>query len=172
MIDKAPPAMLAAWNAVQKIEGEQRACWASYLRVQGGALINRKDLVITLAKDEKTVIGRYGETQKITPYGVRCTELVGVVFKSVRHTWTPVQTGDVRASGGVAVAFPWTRVNNCTRTVCEVEPEPSHPAPEPVPVQLPEEAKRQVIEAWAAVGACPYPRLILLPDKSEEEPDS
>lgn len=126
----------------------------------------------TFAKDEKTVIGRYGETQKITPYGVRCTELVGVVFKSVRHTWTPVQTGDVRASGGVAVAFPWTRVNNCTDRVGEVEPMPRPSAPESIPAQLPSEAKKLVIKAWADIGACPYPRLILLPDKSEEETDS
>jgi hypothetical protein len=163
MIDKAPPAMLAAWNAVQKIEGEQRACWASYLRVQGGALINRKDLVITLAKDEKTVIGRYGETQKITPYGVRCAELVGVVFKSVRHTWTPVQTGDVRASGGVAVAFPWTRVNNCTDRIDHSSsmPAPFMPKSAPSPAIFSHDEATQLHHAWLALGACPWPRPVV-----------
>jgi hypothetical protein len=163
MVNEAPAAMRRAWNAVQKIDGEKRACWAEYLRAQGGALVPRKELVVTLAKDEKTVIGRYGETQRITPYGVRCSDLIGVVFKSVRHTWTPVQ-----ATGGrgvaVGVAVPRTRVNNCThpdRTA------PAMPPAAPVP-DLPDEAKRALIAAWGAVNACPYPRLIV-PDNSPQE---
>ena len=163
MVNEAPAAMRRAWNAVQKIDGEKRACWAEYLRAQGGALVPRKELVVTLAKDEKTVIGRYGETLRTTPYGVRCSDLIGVVFKSVRHTWTPVQ-----ATGGrgvaVGVAVPRTRVNNCThpdRTA------PATPPAAPVP-DLPDEAKTALIAAWAAVNACPYPRLIV-PDNPTHE---
>lgn len=156
MLNEAPAAMRRAWDAVQKIDGEKRACWAEYLRAQGGALVPRKELVVTLAKDEKTVIGRYGETLRTTPYGVRCSDLIGVVFKSVRHTWTPVQ-----ATGGrgvaVGVAVPRTRVNNCTHPD---RPAPATPPAAPVP-DLPDEAKRALIAAWAAVNACPYPRLIV-----------
>ncbi|WP_426054699.1 replication endonuclease [Janthinobacterium sp. PSPC2-1] len=156
MLNEAPAAMRRAWDAVQKIDGEKRACWAEYLRAQGGALVPRKELVVTLAKDEKTVIGRYGETLRTTPYGVRCSDLIGVVFKSVRHTWTPVQ-----ATGGrgvaVGVAVPRTRVNNCTHPD---RPTPSTPPAAPAP-DLPDEAKTALIAAWAAVNACPYPRLIV-----------
>jgi hypothetical protein len=163
MLNEAPAAMRRAWDAVQKIDGEKRACWAEYLRAQGGALVPRKELVVTLAKDEKTVIGRYGETQRITPYCVRCSDLIGVVFKSVRHTWTPVQ-----ATGGrgvaVGVAVPRTRVNNCTHPD---RPAPATPPAAPVP-DLPDEAKTAVIAAWAAVNACPYPRLIV-PDTPPKE---
>ena len=163
MLNEAPAAMRRAWDAVQKIDGEKRACWAEYLRAQGGALVPRKELVVTLAKDEKTVIGRYGETLRTTPYGVRCSDLIGVVFKSVRHTWTPVQ-----ATGGrgvaVGVAVPRTRVNNCTHPD---RPAPATPPAAPVP-DLPDEAKTAVIAAWAAVNACPYPRLIV-PDNPPQE---
>ena len=163
MLNEAPAAMRRAWDAVQKIDGEKRACWAEYLRAQGGALVPRKELVVTLAKDEKTVIGRYGETLRTTPYGVRCSDLIGVVFKSVRHTWTPVQ-----ATGGrgvaVGVAVPRTRVNNCTHPD---RPAPATPPAAPVP-NLSDEAKTAVIAAWAAVNACPYPRLIV-PDNPPQE---
>ncbi|WP_423828254.1 replication endonuclease [Solimicrobium silvestre] len=110
MMNEAPEPMRRAWDAVQKIEGIKRADWAEYLRAQGGAIVPRKKLVITLAKDEKTVIGRYGETIKVTPYGVHCAALIGVVFKSVRHTWTPVNHG----GDGAVFDLPRTRVNNCT----------------------------------------------------------
>ncbi|AYM75468.1 replication endonuclease [Janthinobacterium agaricidamnosum] len=165
MLNEAPAAMRRAWDAVQKIDGEKRACWAEYLRAQGGALVPRKELVVTLAKDEKIVIGRYGETLRTTPYGVRCSDLIGVVFKSVRHTWTPVQ-----ATGGhgvaVGVAVPRTRVNNCTHPV---GPAPATPPAAPTP-NLPDEAKAALIAAWAAVNACPYPRLIV-PDSPPLEGD-
>lgn len=163
MVNKAPAAMRRAWNAVQKIDGEKRACWAEYLRAQGGALVPRKELVVTLAKDEKTVIGRYGETLRTTPYGVRCSHLIGVVFKSVRHTWTPVQATGARAVA-VGVAVPRTRVNNCTHPD---RPAPATPPAAPAP-DLPDEAKTAVIAAWAAVNACPYPRLIV-PDNPPHE---
>ncbi|PJC95416.1 replication protein [Janthinobacterium sp. BJB1] len=163
MLNEAPAAMRRAWDAVQKIDGEKRACWAEYLRAQGGALVPRKELVVTLAKDEKTVIGRYGETLRTTPYGVRCSDLIGVVFKSVRHTWTPVQATGARAVA-VGVAVPRTRVNNCTHPD---RPAPATPPAAPVP-DLPDEAKTALIAAWAAVNACPYPRLIV-PDNPPHE---
>ncbi|MDN2707934.1 replication endonuclease [Janthinobacterium sp. SUN118] len=163
MLTEAPAAMRRAWDAVQKIDGEKRACWAEYLRAQGGALVPRKELVVTLAKDEKNVIGRYGETQRITPYGVRCSDLIGVVFKSVRHTWTPVQATGGRAVA-VGVAVPRTRVNNCTHPVGAA---PATPPAAPAP-NLSDEAKTAVIAAWAAVNACPYPRLIV-PDNPPYE---
>ncbi|MDO8031898.1 replication endonuclease [Janthinobacterium sp. SUN128] len=163
MLNEAPAAMRRAWDAVQKIDGEKRACWAEYLRAQGGALVPRKELVVTLAKDEKTVIGRYGETLRTTPYGVRCSDLIGVVFKSVRHTWTPVQATGGRAVA-VGVAVPRTRVNNCTHPD---RPSPATPPAAPMP-DLPDEAKTALIAAWAAVNACPYPRLIV-PDNPPNE---
>ena len=163
MVNEAPATMRRAWNAVQKIDGEKRACWAEYLRAQGGALVPRKELVVTLAKDEKTVIGRYGETLRTTPYGVRCSDLIGVVFKSVRHTWTPVQATGARAVA-VGVAVPRTRVNNCTHPD---RPAPATPPAAPAP-ELPDEAKTALIAAWAAVNACPYPRLIV-PDNPPHE---
>ncbi|MBE3023082.1 replication endonuclease [Janthinobacterium sp. GW458P] len=163
MLNEAPAAMRRAWDAVQKIDGEKRACWAEYLRAQGGALVPRKELAVTLAKDEKTVIGRYGETLRITPYGVRCSDLIGVVFKSVRHTWTPVQATGARAVA-VGVAVPRTRVNNCTHPD---RPAPVTPPAAPIP-NLSDEAKTALIAAWAAVNACPYPRLIF-PDNPPHE---
>ena len=163
MLNEAPAAMRRAWDAVQKIDGEKRACWAEYLRAQGGALVPRKELVVTLAKDEKTVIGRYGETLRITPYGVRCSDLIGVVFKSVRHTWTPVQATGARAVA-VGVAVPRTRVNNCTHPD---RPAPATPLAAPAP-NLHDEAKTALIAAWAAVNACPWPRLIV-PDTPPHE---
>lgn len=185
MLNEAPAAMRRAWDAVQKIDGEKRACWAEYLRAQGGALVPRKELVVTLAKDEKTVIGRYGETQRITPYGVRCSDLIGVVFKSVRHTWTPVQ-----AAGGhgvaVGVAVPRTRVNNCThpdrpaqpdrspdivRAICDEERTAiwacaAHNNLCPFPRIPGDQEKIDLLFDVARLNACPYPRVIVTDSSS------
>ena len=174
MVQEAPPAMAAAWDAVQKIEGEKRACWASYLRAQGGALVKRDDLMITLAKESKTVIGRYEECERVTPYGVYCRQMAGVVFKSVRHSWTPVQGNDARTSAGLG--FPWTRVNNCTEpantgVAVAASFAPTPPAApvmfSPIkasaiyvhPADVPAGAERiTLVKAWNAIGACPWPR--------------
>ncbi|PUA16849.1 replication endonuclease [Glaciimonas sp. PCH181] len=157
MVNEAPEPMRRAWNAAQKIEGEKRADFAEYLRAQGGPLVPRKNLIITLAKDIKTFIGRYGETIKSTPYGVHCAALFGVVFKSVRHTWTPVKA-DASARGGAAVDLPRTRVNNCT--VPEVAPPEKQPDwMIPDANCFPLDAKNALIDAWAALNACPFPRI-------------
>ncbi|NUU02701.1 replication endonuclease [Herbaspirillum robiniae] len=161
MVQEAPPAMAAAWNAVQKIKGEKRACWADYLRAQGGALVKRDDLMITLAKDSKAVVGRYEERERITPYGVYCRQMVGVVFKSVRHVWTPVQGNDARASAGLG--FPWTRVNNCTEAAAPgFAAEVSFaPAAAPAPIKFAADDSAQIHHAWLALGACPWPRPVV-----------
>lgn len=179
MLNEAPAAMRRAWDAVQKIDGEKRACWAEYLRAQGGALVPRKELVVTLAKNEKTVIGRYGETLRTTPYGVRCSDLIGVVFKSVRHTWTPVQATGARGVA-VGVAVPRTRVNNCTHPVDVIPATPisappfvysdidqnailcswAHNLACPFPRIHGDEQKIALIHEMAAIGACPYPQVI------------
>ncbi|KAF3999194.1 replication endonuclease [Glaciimonas immobilis] len=165
MVNEAPAPMRRAWNAAQKIEGEKRADFAEYLRVQGGPVIPRKNLIITLAKDLTTCIGRYGETIKSTPYGVHCAALFGVVFKSVRHIWTPVPS-DTTACDGAAVALPRTRVNNCTHPAVplrEKQPDWSFPDVN----KFPQEAKSALIAAWAALNACPYPRIF---DEPKETP--
>jgi hypothetical protein len=176
MVQEAPPAMAAAWNAVQKVEGEKRACWASYLRAQGGAIVKRDDLMVTLAKETKTVTGRYEECERVMPYGVQCRQMAGVVFKSVRHTWTPVQGHDARTSAGSG--FPWTRVNNCTQPA-GTDFAASRPAVPPSPAASAREIfspllasgiylhpanlragpeRTRLMEAWEAIGACPWPR--------------
>lgn len=156
MVKNAPASMAQAWQAVQKIDGEKRADWSQYLKAQGGAIVARKDLVITLAKDEKTVIGRYGEAVRVMPYGVHCADLVGVVYASVRHVWRQVERVGVVGVAG-AVAVPRTRVNNCTQ-VQEREQSDVVRVPLAVPV-LSIDAKRAVLHQWAVLGACPYPRL-------------
>ncbi|HWX02485.1 replication endonuclease [Collimonas sp.] len=163
MVNQAPAPMRRAWDAAQKIEGEKRADFAEYMRAQGGPIVPRKNLQITLAKDEKTVIGRYGETVKVTPYGVHCAALAGVVFKSVRHTWTPVRS----AAGGVEVALPRTRVNNCTRPTDDFSANRPKRTFYESPT-LDDQAKCEVIQAWAAINACPYPRILVTdPDRSD-----
>lgn len=110
-VEGADGPMLQAYQAVQKIEGEKRADWAEYLRAQGGPIVARRNLQITLAKNEAKVIGRYGETLRIMPYGVKAE---GVIYLSTRYHWTPVK----RESIGTVMPTirpSRTRVNNCTQ---------------------------------------------------------
>lgn len=156
MVQGAPMRMVMAWQAVQKEAGGKRADWAQYLRAQGGAVVARKDLVITLASDKKTVQGRYGEAVRVMPYGVRCVDLSGVVFQSVRYTWK-------QSKGAVAVAFdlPRTRVNKCTQEENNTKNQASPDFKKVVDFVLPESAKREIIFQWSTLGACPFPRLIM-----------
>lgn len=159
MVKNAPPSMAQAWQAVQKIDGEKRADWAQYLKAQGGAIVARKDLVITLAKDEKTVVGRYGEAVRIMPYGVHCADLAGVVYASVRHVWRQVERAGVAVAVAVDFAVTRTRVNNCTQVQEQEQSDVVRvrvPLVEPV---LSIDAKQAVLHQWAVLGACPYPRL-------------
>ncbi|MGS0743271.1 replication endonuclease [Glaciimonas sp. GG7] len=161
MVNEAPELMKRAWYAAQKIDGDEvtskRADFADYMRVQGGPIVARKNLTIKLAKDVTTCIGRYGETTKSTPYGVHCVALFGVVFKSVRHIWTPVAAATA-ACDGAAVALPRTRVNNCTQPGPGLRENQPDRSPSDMNT-LPQKAKSVLIAAWAALKACPYPRI-------------
>lgn len=166
MVQGAPDSMRKAWDAVQKIEGEKRADWAQYLKAQGGAIVPRKNLVITLAKDKKTVIGRYGESVQVVPYGVRCAHLAGVVYASVRHVWRQVEkVRGVAVAVGVAVAgafaVPRTRVNNCTQgqDVEQSDTQRGGSAAVALPVWVFSDADRAQVRE--VLNACPYPRLIV-----------
>jgi hypothetical protein len=110
VVDAEGP-MLQAFQAVQKVEGEKRADWAEYLRAQGGPIVARCDLQITLAKNETKVTGRYGEAVRVMPIGVKAD---GIIYISTRYQWTPVKREGV-ASAMPAILPPRTRVNNCTQ---------------------------------------------------------
>jgi len=61
----------------------------------------------------------------------------------------------------------WTRVNNCTAPVA-AQPAMSanfHDATVHAPVIYPPQASAELDSAWLALGACPWPRLILDPEK-------
>ena len=104
----APEAIKEAWKAVQKTEGS-RTSFASYLRQQGGPAVGRAGL-IQLAKRTITVEGKYATYQDEKPCGVYHAWNIGAVYESVRHVWKRLEKTEA-----VAVAVPWTRVNNCTR---------------------------------------------------------
>lgn len=111
----APEAIKAAWLAVQKIESEdpavaKKADFAAYVQAQGGVFIGR-DASIRIATKEMTVAGRYATRQQEKPCGVYHVSNPNAVYESVRYQWTPVTDGTAKP---VAVALPWTRVNNCT----------------------------------------------------------
>lgn len=157
MVKHAPERLAMAWNAAQKIEGVQRADFAQYLRAQGGAIVPRKDLVLTLAKNQQTVIGRYGEAERVVPYGVQTAELCGVVYQSVRHVWRQVEPGTVAVAVAGAFAVPRTRVNNCTQSL-QCEPNGGAVGVHPDLIQgrvdrthQERRGKRPVVPAWARV---------------------
>ncbi|WP_194270545.1 replication endonuclease [Glaciimonas soli] len=117
MVTYASDQMKTAWAAVQRDdELGQRADFARYLKVQGGAIVPRALRMLSLAIRETRVLGRYEETDKLMPYGVECVYDYGVVFYSQRYQWKLV-TGDRKNAAGVGVAFdlPRTRVNKCTQ---------------------------------------------------------
>lgn len=108
-----------AWQAAQKLEaqkiGEEKsttlkaADFAEYLRAQGGAVPGRSYRV-KVAMTTAEIQGRYGLALGKKPVGVFAAINPGAVYESIRYRWT-------RTGRGVAVAFPWTRVNNCTQDI-------------------------------------------------------
>ena len=112
-IANAPDELRAAWEAVQKIESEdaaiaKRADWAAYCRAQGGVFVGRGARV-KIATKPVEVVGRYATKQEEKPCGVYLVTQAHAVYESVHYRWT------VKDGSGVAVAVPWTCVNNCTQ---------------------------------------------------------
>ncbi|AMP14881.1 replication endonuclease [Collimonas pratensis] len=128
-VRNSPGYVLDAWQAAQKIEvmredklvTEKSADFAGYIKAQGGVTIGRQ-YRIGIAKREAEMEGRYGLSLGEKPVGIYAKENAAAVYESTRYTWR-------RAAGGVAVAVPWTRVNNCT------QPSWTRYATEPAPIE-------------------------------------
>ncbi len=105
-VQQAPQFIRDAWAAAQKIEGQKPADFAAYIRAQGGVMTGRK-YRIGIATRLAEVEGRYGITEAPRPVGIYAKANPNAVYESTRYRWT-------RSGRAVAVASPWTRVNNCT----------------------------------------------------------
>lgn len=111
-VQNAPEVIKEAWRAVQKIESDdpaiaKQADFAAYVKVQGGPFVGR-GACIQIAKKMQLVEGRYLTREEAKPCGVYHVSQQNAVYESVRYTWT------ITSGRGVAVAVPWTGVNNCT----------------------------------------------------------
>lgn len=124
--DMAPPRVQMAWDGVHRVPvegGERRACWLTYLELQGGAGVGR-DCPLRVAKLRQEFDGRYERIERALPVGVYTTDAPDVCVKSTRRKWRPrervqgVKPGAAlveRAGQGAKRAAPWTRFNNCTQ---------------------------------------------------------
>lgn len=112
----APQHIQDAWTACQREEttdadtGEvlvtKRACFAGYIRAQGG--VNRgRNYRIAVAAPIKAVEGRYGLTDRPVPAGIYCRAAPDITYASKRYTWK-------RTGVAVALRSPRSPVNNCT----------------------------------------------------------
>ena len=106
----APAAIQEAHDAAQKTE-ERQADFAGFLRACGGVGLKRSDYLMTVAKEEKRIQGRYGLSITARPVGVALTHCPERGFRSNRRTWTPF-----RSAKPPAALPPWTCVNNCTHS--------------------------------------------------------
>ena len=71
----APDTLRSCVSAVnlQKTEpGIPAAAWGTYVRAQGGVFTPRKDLKVTLFKEDNGEVGRYGEMMGVKTYGIQC----------------------------------------------------------------------------------------------------
>jgi hypothetical protein len=113
-----------AWTAVQSVKADvmkadgttktetvKQADWKSYLLAQGGPRVGR-GAAIKVARMETPIDGKYAAYNAFKPVGVMEVDRPGVVYESVRYTWTVKGAGPART--GAAFDFPWTGVNNCT----------------------------------------------------------
>lgn len=107
-VAQAPEAIRAAWTAAQK-DGDKQASYADYVRAYGGVHMGRFGAVL-LAKSVAHIDGKYAAYEIDKPVGVYAAIDENRVYESVRYTWTQVEQRKA-----VAVALPWTRVNNCTQ---------------------------------------------------------
>lgn len=95
-----------AWRAVQKV-GDELASFGDFCRAMGGVSAGRNGSIRIVRKDVE-VAGRYSTYTESKPCGVYHVSNSNAVYESVRYRWHRVD------GAGVAVAFPWTGVNNCT----------------------------------------------------------
>lgn len=107
-MERAPAAMQAAHLAVQKT-ADRQADYGAYIKACGGVGLKRKDCLLTVAKEEKRIQGRYGLATAARPVGVALNHSRERVFRSDRRTWQPL-----RGAKTAEAAPPWTCVNNCT----------------------------------------------------------
>lgn len=121
----APAHVRAAWDAAQRVERtdddglvtvERPACYAAYIRAQGGVCIGR-DYAIGVAHEAARIEGRYGAYNGMAPVGIYARVDPQAVYSSTRYSWTRVQAGGGRCRS-------WSPVNNCT----EAKPWPKRPA--------------------------------------------
>jgi len=113
--------------------------WAAYLRVQGGPCVRRGHQVVKLLRAETGEVNRYAEVMQADVIGVTCQgrnwhkpahmvamlgDLAPLVprpaaasVESERAQWRVVGEGGALPLG--EAGRPWTRVNNCTRTLVE-----------------------------------------------------
>lgn len=117
----APEAVRMAHQAAQKTE-EGQADFGKFIRACGGVGLKRSDYLLTVAKEEKPVQGRYGLSTSTRPVGVTLTHCRERVFRSDRRTWTPL-----RRAKAAEPAPPWTCVNNCTGLTDQVLRNPTAP---------------------------------------------
>lgn len=114
--------------------------WAAYLRVQGGPCVRRGRQVVKLLRRATGEVNRYAEVMQPEVIGVACqgrnwhkpAHLVAMfgadkapliprpaaaIVESERAQWRVVRGGEALPLG--AAGRPWTRVNNCTRTLID-----------------------------------------------------
>ncbi|MEC4722949.1 replication endonuclease [Noviherbaspirillum sp. CPCC 100848] len=106
-VANAPEAIKGAWEAAQRRDDVQ-ASFADYLRTQGGPTVGRNGLV-QLAKRLCSIEGRYATYDAGKPCGVFHAKNENKVYESLRYVWTQ------KRLEALAVAVPWTGVNNCTQ---------------------------------------------------------
>ena len=145
-VAKAPAEIKAAWHAVQSIKSTdaavaKRADFAAYVRAQGGVFVGR-NTAVRIAKSAVLVEGRYLTREELKPCGVYAVRKPEAVYESTRYTWT------VKQGGGVAVAVPWTRVNNCTVSLRDLG-QKMHRAAKKTPVTR--EVRVPVLIDWAGI---------------------
>lgn len=107
-VEGAPDAVQIAHEAAQKTEDAQ-ADFGKFIKACGGVGLKRSDYLLTVAKEETQIQGRYGFTTVARPVGVALSHARERVFRSDRRVWTPLNR-----SKSTRVATPWTCVNNCT----------------------------------------------------------
>lgn len=119
-LKRSPAYLQEAWNAAQKTE-TKAACFATYLRAQGGVAVGR-DYRVRIAQRESEIRGRYGLAMGVKPVGVFAVTEPHAVYESTRYQWS-------RAGREAAIDFPWTRVNNCTQPYWVADAKPDDEPP-------------------------------------------